>query len=115
MQEKKGFDKDMHRKIIHCTCSDNVQKLNTGFPGQDDTCMNEAAAAGCRKRRTTCTQSHSGTAAQLLCTNTQLMSVIKKKKLPCKYWFDAKMKTCKLITGTVTSLHVFSLKMSLSL
>lgn len=44
--EKKGSDKDMHRKIIHCTCSDNVQKLNTGFPGQDDTCMNEAAAAG---------------------------------------------------------------------
>lgn len=50
LQGKKGFDKDMHREIIHCTCSDNVQKPNTGFPGQDDTCINGAAAAGCWRR-----------------------------------------------------------------
>ncbi len=44
---KKGTDKGMHGEIIHCTCSDNVSKPDTGFPGQDDTCMNEADAAGC--------------------------------------------------------------------
>ena len=63
--EKYGLDKDTHRKIIHCTCSDNVQKPNTGFPGQDDTCMKEAATAV----GLACIQSQSGTAAQLLCTS----------------------------------------------
>jgi len=48
-------------RIIHCTCSDNVQKPYTGFPEQDDTCMNEAAKAGCQHTNTfiLCTHTHS--------------------------------------------------------
>lgn len=48
LNAKKGCNKDVHRKIIHCTCSDSVQKPNIGFPAQNDTCMNEAAAAACQ-------------------------------------------------------------------
>ncbi|KAG7507375.1 hypothetical protein JOB18_032487 [Solea senegalensis] len=60
---RKSFYKDTHKKIIHCTCSDNVQKPYTVFPGQDDTCMNEAAAAGCQHTITLsyCTYIHAHT------------------------------------------------------
>lgn len=66
-QKKKGHDKDMHGKIIHRTCSDNVQKPNTGFSVRDDTCINRGAAAGRSEHRFACV---SRTAARPLVAQT---------------------------------------------
>lgn len=44
-------DKAAHRRIIHGTCPDNVQKPDLGLPGPGDTCMKEAAAGGTQSDR----------------------------------------------------------------
>lgn len=47
----KMVDKAAHRRIIHGTCPDNVQKPDLGLPGPGDTCMKEAAAGGTQSDR----------------------------------------------------------------
>lgn len=78
----------MHRKIIHCTCSDNVQKHYTGFswtrwhlyewsycswvsPRNHTFIRHANTHTRTHTERKNCmpTESHSGTTAQILCTN----------------------------------------------
>lgn len=98
-------------EVIHCTCSDNAQKPNTVFPGQDDTCMNESAAAGChfhpvhthykhmllmQTGRPADCESLNGKAAQILCTNTLIVRRLVSEKLQWRSWFAGQNYTRKI-------------------
>lgn len=98
-KKRKGRDKDMHGKIICRTCSDNVQKPNTGFSVRDDTCTNGGAAAGRSEHRFACV---SRTAARPLVAQTHDWC---QKNFQWNDRFVPRTKTCNQLQERKANLH----------